>query len=125
MLLVFGILRFVFTRGTGEIRRCGQTFQFPVPYASIQLRSSENSTTFFTVGYPDLKGVFSSRGGRFGWGEAYQGGSAFSIFSTQNERLSMTALIELRTTDAAEVEFVINECGSRACVLPLGCPRAY
>jgi hypothetical protein len=122
-LIAFGLLAFVATRGTGEVRRCGRVFQIPVPYTSIQIRSSENSTTFFTIGYPNLKDVFSRRGGSFGWGPAYQAGAGFSILSTQDERLSLIALVELRTTHFTEVEFRVSECGSRTCVTPSACSK--
>lgn len=122
-LIASGLLAFAATRGTGEVRRCGRVFQIPVPYASIQIRSSENSTTFFTIGYPNLKDVFARHGGSFGWGPAYQAGAGYSILCTQDERLSLIALVELRATHFTEVEFRVSECGSRTCVAPSACSK--
>lgn len=124
-LVTSGLLAFVLTHGTGEIRRCGRVFRMPVPYNSIQIGSSENRATFFTIGYPDLQGTFSSRGAGFGWGPAYQDGAMYAIFSTQDEKLKLSALVELRTVYFTQLEFLVEECGSRTCVLPPDCHKNF
>ncbi|MEO7594053.1 MAG: hypothetical protein ABI134_22765 [Byssovorax sp.] len=124
-LVAFGLLAFVLTRGTGEIRRCGRVFRIPVPYASLQIGSSENRATYLTLGYPDLQGIFSSRGGAFGWEFGGQYGATYAMPSTQDERLMLSALVELRTTYFTRTEFLVVECGSRTCVSPANCPKDF
>ena len=122
-LAAVGLLAFGLTRGTGELRRCGRVFRMPVPYASVQIGSSENRATYLTLGYPELQGIFSSRGRSFGWGLADQMGPMYTMPSTRDENLMLSALAEMRTTHFTRLEFLVEACGSRTCVSPSTCPR--
>lgn len=121
-LLTAGVLAFVSTRGTGEIRRCGRVFRWPLPYSSIQVGASENRATYLILGDPELQEIFSSRGNSFGWRFGDQMGAMYYMPSTQDPKMSLTAVGEMRTSDFVQLEFRVRECGSTSCAPVANCP---
>ena len=120
--LVIGV---VMTRGTGEIRRCGRTFKFPVPSMSIPIGSRENRATYLTVGRPDFKSLYPSRGANSGWGPAYQWGASYTIQSTQEENVWLNVGVELRYPHLTQFDFLVYVCGQDTCATPpTACPKS-